>query len=197
MIVIGNTYISADIADKHFVCHLAKCKGACCVEGDMGAPLEIEEVGIIEEVFHDVEPYLSEKSKNYIAANGIIVQDDDGEFCTQTIEGAECVFVVFEEDGTSKCAFEMAFNDKKTDFPKPISCHLYPIRVKKYSENYETLNYDRWHICEPACAHGDELKVPLYRFLKPPLVRKYGEKWYEELKLNIEKDENPSKKTST
>ncbi|MFQ3574839.1 MAG: DUF3109 family protein [Cytophagales bacterium] len=197
MIVIGNTYISKDIAEKHFVCHLSKCKGACCVEGDMGAPLELGEVSIIEDVFHEVVPYLSEKSKDYIATNGIIVQDDDGEFCTQTIEGAECVFVVFEQDGTSKCAFEIAFKEKKIDFPKPISCHLYPIRVKKYSENYETLNYDKWHICAPACAHGEALKTPLYKFLKQPLIRKYGESWYQELKLIIEKDDISTKNQLT
>jgi hypothetical protein len=185
MIVIDNTAISDDIAEKFFVCNLHACKGACCVEGDAGAPLNYDELPILEEIYKDVKPYLSAEAIKTIEEKGLFEIDEEGDFCTTTIENRECVFAIYDNRGILKCGIEQAYLDKKIGFKKPISCHLYPIRITKSSE-FELLNYSRWHICVPACLHGNELKVPLYKFLKEPLVRKYGEAWYKELETKIE-----------
>lgn len=180
MILIGNTAISDDIADKYFVCNLNACKGACCVEGDAGAPLLQEELPILDEIYEAVKPYLSMESIQTIEEKGLYEVDEDGEFCTTTVGVKECVFAIYNEQNILKCGIEKAYKDGKITFQKPISCHLYPIRITK-TEQYELLNYSRWDICNPACKLGNELKVPIYRFLKEPLIRKYGEDWYEKL----------------
>ncbi len=180
MIVVDNTIISDDIAENYFVCDLSKCKGACCVEGDLGAPLAEHELKEVDEAFEKVEPYLSEKGKEAIRQQGRYVFDEDKEFSTPTIDGKECAYAIYDEQGQLKCAFEQAHKDKKIKFKKPISCHLYPIRIAKY-DDYDAINYDRWDICNPACTLGQQLKVPLFKFLKEALIRKYGKEWYTKL----------------
>jgi len=186
MILNGNTVISDDLKESYFVCDLSKCKGACCIEGDLGAPLTKEELPKLEEIFEDVKPYLSEEGKKAIEDQGLYVFDEDREYSTPTIGGKECAYAIYNEKGILKCGIEQAYKEGKTDFRKPISCHLYPVRVTKY-DKFEALNYDRWHICSPACELGKELKVPIYKFVKDALVRKYGQEWYDDLVLKIEK----------
>lgn len=184
MILIENTCISDDIEDQQFVCNLDKCKGACCVEGDSGAPLDEEELAILDEIFPHVEPYLTEAGKAVIAKEGTYTKDWDGDYVTPIINGKECAYAIYDQKGILKCAIEEAYNDGKITYKKPISCHLYPIRVTKY-EQYHALNYDRWEICSPACSLGQELKVPVYKFLKEPLIRAYGDDWYRQLSEEI------------
>lgn len=185
MIEHGKTLLSDDVRDEAFVCDLQKCKGACCVEGDLGAPLEFDELDKIEEVVDLVKPYLSEKAQKTLEKEGGYLLDDMGEFSTTTIEGKECAFAYYDEQNILKCSIEQAWKEGKTDFRKPVSCHLYPIRITKAGE-YEALNYDRWHICSPACDLGEKLKVPVYKFLKEALIRKYGEDWYTELEKRMD-----------
>ncbi len=193
MILIDNTCISDDIEDQLFVCDLDKCKGACCVEGDSGAPLDEEELAILEEIYVHVEPYLSEEGKAVIAKEGTHTKDWDGDLVTPIINGKECAYAIYDQKGILKCGIEQAFLDGKTNYIKPLSCHLYPIRVTKY-EQYHALNYDRWSICSPACSLGQELGVPVYKFLKAPLIRAYGENWYQQLDQEID-ERNAAKKT--
>jgi hypothetical protein len=185
MILVGNTVISDDIKDSYFVCNLDKCKGACCLEGDLGAPLEEDELQKLEEVYEHVKPYLSEKGVQEIERQGKYIKDYEDDFSTPTIEGKECAYAIFDEKGILKCGIEQAYLDGKTDFQKPLSCHLYPIRITQYEE-YDALNYDRWSICNAACSFGKSLNVPLYKFLKNALIRKYGNEWYRELVEEIE-----------
>jgi hypothetical protein len=189
MIVVGNTYISDDIADQYFVCDLLKCKGACCVEGDLGAPLDEEELPILEEVYAAVKPYLSPEGVQAIEKQGLYILDSDGDYSTTTIDHRECAYAIYDEKGVLKCGIEQAYLDGKITYRKPVSCHLYPIRITKYDE-FHALNYHRWQICNPACNHGKALRVPLYKFLKDPLIRQYGEEWYTQLCAAIE---NPEK----
>lgn len=183
MIVIGNTVISEDVADKLFVCNINKCKGACCVEGDLGAPLTEDELPIMDEIYEKVKPFLSKKGVDAIEAQGLFIKDEEGDFSTTTIKGRECAYAIYDK-GILKCGIEKAYLEGKITFRKPISCHLYPIRITKY-DHYDAVNYDRWHICNDACSHGRDLGVPLYKFLKGPLIRKYGEDWYKELEKKI------------
>ncbi|UII32522.1 DUF3109 family protein [Fulvivirga ulvae] len=185
MIELGNVLLSDDIKEKFFVCNLEKCKGACCVEGDLGAPLENDELIKLVEVYEHVEPYLSEEGKKAIEEQGKYVLDEDDEYSTPTIEGKECAYAIYDDRGILKCGIEQAYLDGKISFKKPISCHLYPIRSTKYDQ-FEALNYDRWSICSPACSLGEELQVPVYKFLKDALIRKYGEQWYNDLVQLIE-----------
>ncbi|RVU26476.1 DUF3109 family protein [Sandaracinomonas limnophila] len=184
MYLIDDTVITSDISQEFFVCDLSKCKGACCIEGDLGAPLEEEELEIIDRIQADIEPYLSEIGKEEIKKQGTWVRDEDGDYSTPIIKGRECVYAIYDDKGYLKCAIEQAYLDGKVDFQKPISCHLYPIRVSKLAE-FKAVNYERWSICSDACSHGKSLGVPLYKFLKTPLIRKFGEKWYEELEREI------------
>ncbi len=185
MIQIENTLISEELITENFVCNLNKCKGECCVAGDAGAPLEESELKIMETVFQKVKPYLNERGLKAIEEQGLYVIDEDGDYTTTCVEkNLECAYVLFE-NGITQCAFEKAYNDGIIDFKKPISCHLYPIRITKY-ETFEALNYDRWSICSDACHFGNSLKVPVYQFLKEPLIRKYGENWYNQLQMLVE-----------
>lgn len=185
MILIEDTVISDEIKDNFFACDLEKCKGACCVEGDLGAPLEDEELTVLENIYDKVEPFLTEDGKDAIKAQGKYVLDEDNEYSTPTIGGKECAYAVYDERGILKCGIEQAYRAKKIDFPKPISCHLYPIRITKYDQ-YDAINYNRWYICSDACTLGEALKLPVYKFLKEPLIRKYGETWYSTLVAEIE-----------
>ena len=185
MIVIQNTVISDDVAENFFVCNLDACKGACCVEGDLGAPLELDELEILKNEYAKIEPFLTEAGKKAIAEQGLYIEDWEGDYSTTTINDRECAYALYDERGILKCGIEQAYLAGATDFKKPISCHLYPIRVTKY-EGFEALNYDRWDICSPACSFGAKLGVPVYKFLKEPLERKYGAAWYTELSREIE-----------
>lgn len=186
MILVGNAVLSDDIKENFFVCDLEACKGACCVEGDSGAPLEEDETKILEEIYPFVKDYITEEGRQVIAAQGTWVIDSDGDKVTPTLgANRECAYALYDDGGILKCGIEQAYLDGKISWKKPISCHLYPIRVTKYDQ-YDALNYNRWHICDPACQLGKSLQVPLYVFLKEALVRKYGEVWYAELLEDIE-----------
>ena len=186
MILVGNAVLSDDIKENFFVCDLEACKGACCVEGDSGAPLEDDETKILEEIYPFVKDFITEEGRQVIAAQGTWVIDSDGDKVTPTLgANRECAYALYDDRGILKCGIEQAYLAGKTSWKKPISCHLYPIRVTKYDQ-YDALNYNRWHICDPACQLGKSLQVPLYVFLKEALVRKYGEAWYAELLEDIE-----------
>lgn len=181
MIEIDGKIISGEVFERQFVCNLKACKGICCVEGDAGAPLLPEETEILEKIYPDIESFLAEDGKAAIAEQGTSVTDSfDGEPVTPLVDGAHCAYTVFEADGTAACGIENAWKAGKTDFRKPISCHLYPIRIKSYPE-FDAVNYDHWSICDAACRLGESLQVPVYEFLKEALIRKYGEEWYEKL----------------
>ncbi len=186
MLIVENAYISDDIAEYYFKCDLERCKGACCEAGDLGAPLEENELSILEQIFEQIKPFMSEKGRKVAEKQGLYILDSDGDFSTTTIEGKECVFAVEDEKGTWACAIEKAFQEGKIDFPKPISCHLYPIRITKYDQ-YEALNYHRWQVCSPACVLGKKMQVRVFEFLKEPLIRKYGKAWYEKLCQEVTK----------
>lgn len=192
MIVLQNTVISDDIRDKFFVCNLEKCKGACCVEGDLGAPLEGDELAILEQNYDKIKPYLSGAGKQAIEEQGLYVIDFEGDYSTPTIENRECAFAIYDDNMTLKCGIEQAYLDGKINWKKPISCHLYPIRISKY-DGFEALNYDRWGICNAACSFGEDLGVRVYQFLKEPLIRKYGENWYTELTQLMEETDPVTK----
>ncbi len=192
MIAIDQTLISEDLLDKKFVCDLNACKGACCVAGDSGAPLDKEELPILESILDKVKPYMVKKGIAAIEKYGPYVVDGDGDYTTTLVsEGAECTFVYFDETKTAKCAIEQAYNDGKVDWKKPISCHLYPVRISRH-KGYDAVNYNKWDVCKPACECGKKLDVPVYRFLKEPLIRKYGKNWYKQLeqsaKLHLKTD---------
>ena len=187
MIEIDHTLITDDLKEAYFTCDLQKCKGACCVEGDLGAPLEDDELSVMEDIYPEVAPYLSEKGREAIEQQGTYIKDFEDDFSTPTIDGKECAYAIYDENQILKCGIESAYNDDKIKFQKPISCHLYPVRITSY-EQYDAVNYDRWHICNPACSLGEALKLPLYKFLKIPLIRKYGEKWYSKLEKLLNKE---------
>ena len=179
MIIIENTLISENIVDKKFVCDISKCKGECCVAGDAGAPLEEEEINILEELYPVFKEYVPAEGIAAIEKDGLFVVDDDNEFLTPLVDGKHCAYVYFEND-IAKCAIEKAFLEKKINFRKPISCHLYPVRITKF-KNIDAVNYHEWDVCGSACQLGEKLNVPVYKFLQEPLTRKYGEKWFKDL----------------
>jgi hypothetical protein len=179
MIIVGDVLLSEDILEKKFACQLQKCHGACCVQGDAGAPLEPEEIEIIQHELDAIRPFLESTALQSIGQNGFYETDESCEAVTRCLPGGECVFVVYEGK-TAVCGIEKAWLAGATAFRKPVSCHLYPIRAKKYGE-YMVMNYHNWEICKPACAAGEELKMPVYRFLREALIRKKGEEWYGEL----------------
>ena len=180
MFQLGKTIVSEDIIEKDFVCNLSACKGACCIDGEAGAPLEVDETNILESVYPIVKPYLRQEGVVAIEEQGIYVKTAEGELETPLIDGADCAYVIFDEKGTALCAIEEAYNQGEITWKKPISCHLYPIRVQEYTE-FSAVNYHTWEICSDACALGKELQVPVYKFVKQALIRKFGEDWYMEL----------------
>lgn len=184
MLQIDNTIISLDIIESHFVCDLKKCLGKCCVLGDYGAPIEEQEIQIIEKNLDKIRPYMSPTGLSTIESTEFYTKDDENEYVTSLIDGKECVFVYFEEN-IAKCAIEKAYNDKKIAFQKPVSCHLYPIRIQKYN-SFIAVNYNKWKICSTAIIKGDVTNIPVYRFLKDPLIRKFGKEWYEELEIAVQ-----------
>lgn len=180
MFQLGKTIVSEEIIENDFVCNLTACKGACCVHGEAGAPLEEAETGILSEIYPKVAPYMRPEGVKAIEKQGPFVKGLDGEWETPLVNGGECAYVVFDKKGTALCAIEQAFLDGKIDWKKPISCHLYPVRIKQYAE-FAAVNYHKWYICNDACTLGKELQVPVYKFVKEALVRKFGEAWYNEL----------------
>lgn len=180
MIQVDDILLSEELFTQHFVCDLASCKGACCIEGDAGAPLEIEEISIIEDNIDAIKPFMTPEGLKSIEELGVFEVDTDGDYVTTLNSGKECAFTTYDKNGTAKCGIEDAQRAGALDFKKPISCHLYPIRVSKL-KLHEALNYDKLKICAPACVCGSKLKVKVYQFLKEPLIRKYGEDWYTHL----------------
>ncbi len=180
MIRIDNCIVSDELISNFFVCDLERCKGACCVEGDLGAPLEEEELEPVIKSYPSVKPYLSEKGKEEIKRQGHFIKDFEGDNSTPIIHGRECAYAVYDDKGILKCGFELAWKDGKSAFRKPLSCHLYPVRIKKSIGNY-LVNYDKWSICDPACKLGKAMNMPLYVFVKDALIRKFGVEWYDKL----------------
>ena len=180
MIQIDDKLISEDLFSEEFVCNLAKCKGICCVEGDAGAPLNEDETKILDEIYPKIKPYLRPEGIQAIEEQGTYTLDFEGDLVTPLVNNAECAYVIFDEKGYTKCAIEKAYEDGIIDWQKPISCHLYPIRITEYS-NFSAINYHEWDICSDACTLGKELGVKVYQFLKKPLIRKYGEEFYQTL----------------
>lgn len=180
LIDLGDKLITTDLLEKHFVCDLSACKGACCVEGDAGAPLKASEIDILESIIDDVTPYITEEGRAIIHQKGVFYLDTDGEPVTQLKADGACVFVSYDDDGTLKCGIEQAYRYEKVSFQKPLSCALFPVRVKEYP-SFTALNYEEIKICEPACACGEKLEVPLFRFLKAPLIRAFGEEFFQTL----------------
>jgi Protein of unknown function (DUF3109) len=181
LIEIDNILVSDEVITNQFVCDLNKCKGGCCEDGDAGAPLERDEIDKINEFYEIIKPYLSAEGLKEIERNGRYNYDREFGWVTPTIEGKLCAYGSRDQNGIIKCGIEQAYLDGKINWKKPISCHLYPIKTKKTKEN-ELVNYEpRETMCNPACALGKKLKVPVYVFLKEALIRKYGESFYEVL----------------
>lgn len=186
MIDIDNKIIHLDIFRKNFVCDISKCKGICCVKGDSGAPLEVEEADKIEEILPKIYDQLTKEAKAIIDNNGCTMIDIEGELTTTILrDSGACVFTQHDDNGNAYCAIERAWEQGIVDFRKPISCHLYPIRIKKFN-GFDAVNYDVWDICKDALALGDKEGVKIYQFLKEPLIRKYGEEWYNEVCIAAE-----------
>lgn len=179
MFQLGKTIVSEDILEKEFVCNLTACKGGCCVDGDAGAPLSKEETAILEEIYPTIKPFLRPEGIEVIEKQGTWLIGTDGDMETPLINNADCAYVIFDGD-TALCGIEQAYNEGLISWKKPVSCHLYPIRIREYSD-FSAVNYNRWHICSEACVLGKELSVPVYKFVKEALVRKFGLEWYEEL----------------
>jgi hypothetical protein len=197
MLQIDNTIISFDLFDEFFACDLSFCKGQCCVDGDDGAPLKEEEVVILEKIAPEVLEYLPEKSRQIIENNGVSYIDREGENVTALVDGKECAFVCRDDNGCAKCAIERAFQAGKIDFYKPVSCHLYPVRLQKYND-FIAVNYHKWSVCQCARDLGKQKQIAVYQFLQQPLIRCFGEKWFAELetaaeeykKNNLKENEN-------
>ena len=180
MFQLGKTIISEEIVKKDFLCNLSACKGACCIDGDAGAPLEEDEIKIMEAIYPKVKPFLRQEGIDAIEAQGTYTTSEDGDLETPLINGADCAYVIFDEKNVALCAIEEAYNQGEIDWKKPVSCHLYPVRVQDYSE-FSAVNYHKWQICDDACELGEELGVLVYKFVKEALIRKFGEDWYAEL----------------
>lgn len=187
---VGGVLISSDILTERFCCDYEKCKGICCVEGDAGAPVTMDEVAAIEDALDTVWPDLSASAQSVIDRQGVCYTDRDGDLVTSIVRGRDCVFTCYDdikgEDGGTVsdcclCALERAYRQGKTRFCKPISCALYPIREKRFAGGLVGLNYNRWDVCRDAVEKGRALDIPVYRFLREPLVRRFGQSWYDEL----------------
>lgn len=183
MIVVDDIIVSSEVVETYFACDLEACKGACCIEGESGAPIIDQEIEPLCQAATLIMEYLPQSNQEYIEQHGLLYEDSDGDLVTQIIDGGRCVFTCFEEGGAARCAFEKACSEGKNDvLYKPISCHLFPIRVSVLANGKHALNYSRWYpICEPARAFGKRNNVRLFQFLKEPLIRAYGEEWYDKL----------------
>jgi hypothetical protein len=177
---VGDVLISSDLLTEHFCCDLEKCKGICCVEGDAGAPVTLDEIGEIESCLDIVWPEMSSSAQAVVDKQGVAYTDREGDLVTSIVGGKDCVFTC-HEDGCCLCTLEKAYRAGKTSFCKPISCSLYPIREKRFNGGLVGLNYNRWEVCRDAVKKGNELQLPLYQFLREPLTRRFGQAWYDEL----------------
>ncbi len=182
MLQIDDTIISFDIFDKHFVCDLQACKGMCCIEGDTGAPLTFDEVEKLNDLLPIIWDDLTIEAKKVIEHQSVFYIDLESEPVTSLVNGRECVFTYTDTECMCKCAIEKAYYEGKTDFQKPVSCHLYPIRIQKFND-FLAINFHKWDICSNACLMGEKLKIPLYKFLKNPLIRRFGTDWYSQLEI--------------
>ena len=185
MLQIQDVVVSFDVLKEKFLCDLHACKGACCIEGDAGAPVELEEVEKLEEALPLIWNELSSEARNVIDKQGVVYVDQEGDLVTSIVNGKDCVFTCYDEKGCCYCAIEKAFREGKTDFIKPVSCHLYPIRVKDFG-SFKGVNYNRWDVCKAAVLLGEKENMPVYKFLKEPLIRKFGKEWYDELEIAVE-----------
>ncbi len=184
MFQLGKTIVSEDIIEKDFVCNLNACKGKCCIDGEAGAPLEESELQILLDIYPKVKPFLRKEGIAAIEDQGLFITTE-GEYETTLIDGKDCAYVIFDEKNTAKCGIEEAYNKGEIKWKKPISCHLYPVRIMEYSE-FSAVNYHSWPICDDACTLGKELQVPVYKFVKEALIRKFGKDWYAELETVAE-----------
>lgn len=184
MFQLGNTIVSEDVLEKEFVCNLSACHGTCCVDGDAGAPLTDDETKILEQIYPKVKPLLRPEGVAAIEAQGTWVVGTDGDLETPLIDNRDCAYVIFDGP-TALCGIEQAYNQKLINWKKPVSCHLYPVRIKEFS-SFSAVNYDKWDICDPACTLGKELEVPVYKFVKEALIRRFGADWYAELETIAE-----------
>ena len=183
MLSVDHVLLSDEIFNQHFACDLEHCKGMCCIEGDAGAPLEEEEVSLIEDFLDDIKPYMLKEGIDTVERNGVFDYDADGVLVTPLVNDRECAFVYFESD-VAKCAIEKAFLEGKISFQKPISCHLYPIRIQKF-DYYERLDYHRWGICKAARKCGKSMKITIFDSLSDALSRRYGKEWIEKVKNSL------------
>lgn len=181
LIEVGDVILSTEILTECFCCDLDACKGQCCVEGDSGAPLDLDEVVQLEGVLDEVWPDLSAKAQSLIDTQGVAYTDCEGDLVTSIVNGKDCVFTCYGADGCCYCATDKAFREGRTAWCKPISCAMYPIREKALSHGLVGLQYHRWNICKPAVEKGRELHLPIYKFLRDPLIRRFGKEWYDEL----------------
>lgn len=185
MLQIQDVIVSFDVLTKCFSCDLSCCKGACCIEGDAGAPVTPEEIAAIENLLPTIWDDLSIEARKVINRQGIAYSDPEGELVTSIVNGKDCVFTCYGEDGCCYCAIEKAYRAGLCKFKKPVSCHLYPIREKKLGD-MTGLNYDRWDVCHAAVLRGEKDGIPLYKYLKEPLIRRFGQQWYDELDFTVE-----------
>jgi hypothetical protein len=185
IVEIGKTLLSSDIFEEHFLCDVLKCKGACCIEGDSGAPLTDDEAIVIEQEYPGFKDYLPEKHQKEVDQQGFSVIDTDGDVVTPLVDNRQCAYSFYNAQGILQCAIEKAFFEGKSKFRKPISCHLFPIRITEYKD-FDAVNYQQLKICKPGRECGMSRKLPLYKFLKEPLILKYGEEWYKELEITAE-----------
>ena len=181
MIEIDNTIVSLDVIEKKFFCDIGKCKGYCCVHGESGAPLEDREAELLRQIYPVIKTFLRQEGIRAIDSQGTSVIDIDGEVVTPLIDGEECAYVVFE-NGIARCGIEKAYEHRATEFNKPLSCHLYPVRIKKY-QNFEAVNYDKWHICDPARELGEKMNITVFDFTRAALLRRYGEDYCTKLEI--------------
>lgn len=192
MIQIDDTLVSLDVLESKFICDLSHCKGICCVEGDSGAPLLEEEVAELEKALPVIWDDLSPEAQDIIDKQGVSYVDVEGDLVTSIVNNKDCVFTCYDADGTCKCAVEKAYRAGKLSFYKPVSCHLYPIRVTEY-DTFSAVNYHRWEICKAAEVLGKKVGMPVYKYLKEPLIRRFGADWYdslEEIAIEWEKQNN-------
>ena len=181
IIQVGEVILTSEILTEYFCCDLEACKGICCVEGYSGAPLTLDEVGEMENVLDEVWPDLSAQAQRLIDRQGVAYTDAEGDMVTSIVQGRDCVFTCYGTDGCCYCASDKAFREGRTAWDKPLSCALYPIREKHFRDGSVGLQYHRWNICRPAVEKGRRLNLKLYQFLKAPLVRRFGQAWYDEL----------------
>ena len=182
---VGDVLLSSEILTEKFCCDLSACKGECCIEGDAGAPVTMEEIGEIEDCLDEVWSDLSASAQAVIDKQGVAYTDQEGDLVTSIVRGKDCVFTFYDNlegiENCCLCALEKAYRTGRTRFCKPVSCALYPIREKKLGEGLVGLNYNRWTVCKMAIAKGEQENLPLYKFLRDPLIRRFGEAWYQEL----------------